>query len=371
MIDWIVGTVLIVAILWVMLRLDRRVQTSLDYAGNLPSIEGNIPVTIIKPVYGMDVYTAENFRSWAEQDYDGPVQLIFSFQRPDDPAIPLAKEWGQVIINPVLEGYSGKMSNLVHGLEKAQHEWIIFSDSDIRARLATLKQLATLYKKGAALISCLMRHRMADNIWGRIYAAFWNFEHMAFISPSIIEHGSEATGGTMALSKEILAQMGGLVAFKDYVAEDVAMGRKVHEIGKWVVQGPMVDSPVGTMSLRGLIAKFSRAALFSASMNDKSESFQYAALFSYLFVLLAGLIFGSGALLVTGAILTLLRVVFASRFWQRAEGEKRLFVEIILSDIVFLIAYIRALATRRLEWGGIQYRVTKGGRMVRVEDRKN
>ena len=83
------------------------------------------------------------------------------------------------------------------------------------------------------------------------------------------------------MTRATLEKLGGLGAFKDFVAEGVATGRKAHELGLRVGLGPIVDSPVGTMSLRQLLNKFARAALFGMSMNDPGEWLQYTALFSY------------------------------------------------------------------------------------------
>jgi hypothetical protein len=63
--------------------------------------------------------------------------------------------------------------------------------------------------------------------------------------PYLLKYGRDAAGGTMAMTRATLVQMGGLAAFKDYVAEDVAMGRKAHDLGLRVGLGLIVDSPVG------------------------------------------------------------------------------------------------------------------------------
>jgi hypothetical protein len=73
------------------------------------------------------------------------------------------------------------------------------------------------------------------------------------------------------------------------------------------------------------------------------------------------------ALLVTGIILALLRLGFASRFWRQTTGQRRLFYEIFLSDFLIIWAYIKALFSRTLVWGGIKFRVLSGGRMVRLD----
>ena len=64
----------------------------------------------------------------------------------------------------------------------------------------TIKQIASLWSQGAELITSLTRYRNADNLWGRIYAAFWNYEQIGFLAPSIREHGHGAIGNTIAMT---------------------------------------------------------------------------------------------------------------------------------------------------------------------------
>lgn len=92
MLGLLAGIFLMPLSLIVFWRAIRAIRETLRYASTLPARPSTSPpATIAKPVYGADAYTEENFRSWAEQDYDGPVQLIFSFQRGDDPALPIAR----------------------------------------------------------------------------------------------------------------------------------------------------------------------------------------------------------------------------------------------------------------------------------------
>ena len=354
----------------IMFRLNRKAAKSLRHAIQpLGSIQ-TLPVSVIKPVYGADHHTERNFQSWADQDYTGPLQIIFSFQDETDPAIPIAMRVAtvhdlSVIVNPVEEGFSGKMSNLLHGLNFSKYEFLIFSDSDIFASPDVCSKMTAMHRSGFDLISCLMRHCRADNLWGRIYAQFWNFEHMAFIAPGIVVQGKGATGGTMAMTSKTLAQMGGLAAFKDYVAEDVAMGRKAHALGLKIGLGPVIDSPVGNMDFQALIDKFSRAALYGATMTSLCKSALYSVLLGYWAVLVLGIVFNLHWLMLAGAGWSLLRIAFASQFWQNTQGGVKIFWEVLLSDALFVAVFTKSIFSRTLVWGGIRYRVLKNGKMIR------
>src|ERR1043166_4436175 len=49
------------------------------------------PVTILKPIYGLDKGLEDNLRSFCVQDYP-ELQIVISVQRTDDPALPTLRK---------------------------------------------------------------------------------------------------------------------------------------------------------------------------------------------------------------------------------------------------------------------------------------
>ncbi len=83
------------------------------------------PVTMLKPVHGLEKNQRENLRSACLQDY--PLfQVVFSVQTPDDPAVPLLREIQRefgpesvtVVIGNRRAGSNGKINNMLGGLRK-------------------------------------------------------------------------------------------------------------------------------------------------------------------------------------------------------------------------------------------------------------
>src|SRR5690554_4840756 len=81
-------------------------------------------VSVIHPVKDLDFEFEKNIESWLNQNYLAKVEHIFSFQEPDDPAISVVERIKKkypdmditIIVNPVIDGLTGKSSNMVHAL---------------------------------------------------------------------------------------------------------------------------------------------------------------------------------------------------------------------------------------------------------------
>ena len=91
-------------------------------------------VSVIHPIKDLDFELEKNLESWFRQNYTGPVQHIFSFQDPDDPAIPVVRKVMAyrpeidctITVNPVIPGLNGKSSNMVHGMRLAKYDIVLF-----------------------------------------------------------------------------------------------------------------------------------------------------------------------------------------------------------------------------------------------------
>lgn len=348
-----------------------RVSSSLSISE--PPIQTiTTPVTVIKPAWGADQFTEGNFRSWAAQDYSGSLQLIFSFQDASDPAIPFVASLvtpheKSIVVQSVEHGYTGKMSNLLHGLSVAKNDFLIFSDSDCRADERCCAQIVHRLQNGVDIVVCIPVHRHAANIWGRVYAQFWNFEQLGFTTPSIRCHGDAAIGITMAMSRETLGKLGGLEAFRDCIVEDVAIGRKAKELGLTVSTGPQVECAVGTLTFSALVNKLTRAALFGLTLKPLKEHSVYWVLYGYAPAAAVALLLGSAPLMWGAAVWATLRLALASCLWRRTTGEFALPLSCFVQDALFGCCFILSAFRRKTTWGGRTYRVQSDGRAKEID----
>ena len=97
------------------------------------------PISLLKPIFGLEKELEENLRSCCEQDYPD-YQVVLAVQRQNEPALPLLRrlqeEYGSDRVTiTIAEGQpagNGRMHNLANGEKAARHELLVVSDSDVR-----------------------------------------------------------------------------------------------------------------------------------------------------------------------------------------------------------------------------------------------
>src|ERR1019366_7490863 len=137
-----------------------------------------LPVSILKPLKGVDPEIWESFCSHCEQDYP-QFQLIFGVSDPADPAIEVVRKLQAKYPNLPIElivcdrvlGANIKVSNLVQMLPAARHELLLINDSDIRVPSDYLrKAIAPLRDASVGMVACLYRGAAGPTLGSRLEA---------------------------------------------------------------------------------------------------------------------------------------------------------------------------------------------------------
>lgn len=198
------------------------------------------PVTVFKPVCGLEPNMDENLRSFCEQDYP-EYQIIFGLHEEDDTAIPIIqkiiKDYPQLdlemVIDARIHGSNHKVSNLINMFPLAKHEILIVSDSDMRVRKNYLHDIVAPFANTAnGAVTCLYSGRTDDGLASKLNAMFINewFLPSVLIS-NALKDISYCLGATMAVRREILTDIGGFKALSNYLADDYMLGQMVSERG--------------------------------------------------------------------------------------------------------------------------------------------
>ncbi len=200
------------------------------------------PVSILKPLHGLDPDFYQSVRSHALLDYP-EFELLFGVSDPDDPAIAeierLRAEFPAVPIS-LLRSDAGtpnrKVGVMADLAAAARYPVLVVNDSDIRVEPDYLqKVVAPLEDPDVGMVTCLYRAR-ARRLPGRFEAVgiATDFAPSVLVAPLVGVSGF-ALGSTMVFRAEDLARIGGFASFAGYIADDHELGRRIGELGRRVV----------------------------------------------------------------------------------------------------------------------------------------
>jgi ceramide glucosyltransferase len=245
----IVLTLLQAGTVWAAVKRDRR-----PAAGKPDSDTGYYPpVSILKPLRGLDDNLFDNLSSFCTQDYP-EYEVLFSLQDHNDPAYKVAKMVQDkhpganitIVVERCSAGLNPKVNNLIPAYRKSRHPYILISDSNVMVGRDYLGEIMRhTQDPSVGLVSNLIR-----GIGGRsIGAVLENLHLNSFIigSVSFLDRflGMPCViGKSMLMKKDDLRSLGGLEAFKDILAEDFIIGREMQRSGKRVVLSKYLISNV-------------------------------------------------------------------------------------------------------------------------------
>jgi ceramide glucosyltransferase len=198
------------------------------------------PVSILKPIRGLDPDAFENFSSFCEQDYPD-YEVLFCVGEEDDEVVPilqkLASDFPERRIR-VLFGSGGRGSNdkvvkLARLVSEAQHEVVVISDSDVRVRPDYLRTVvAPLADPKVGAVTCfyasIEEKTFAESL--QTIGMFSDF-YVGILVARQLDGVKFALGPTIATTRARLAGFGGYGAIDDRPADDLLVGRLIAEQG--------------------------------------------------------------------------------------------------------------------------------------------
>ncbi len=333
-------------------------------------------VTVLKPVCGLEKNLAVNLRSACLQDYPD-YQVVYSVQRRDDPALPLLqeiqREFGaqrvSIACSVASVGANGKINNLAGALPHARHELLVISDSDVLLRPDYLKQIVLpLADPEVGLVSTFFRGRDARSWYEQMEQLTLNADHFALaMLASATGQFEFCFGASTALSKTTLAAIGGFEGLADFLTEDTEMGRRVVGLGKRLVDVPYVVDTTVDLATPG--QWWRKQTYWDQNTRVAIPRVFMASLL--LRVIPLALLFGvlrrwdALGLWVFGlAFITRMVAVVAVLGVALADFRGLLSIWLIpIKDVLSLVWFVRAFATRRVVWRGVELSLASDGRL--------
>lgn len=236
------------------------IWAALRYLSVRPPVIGSAqPVTILKPLAGLDLDLESNLRTFFEQDYPA-FEILFAVRDTSDPAVTvvdkLRREYPDIPARLVVTGeptYSNaKVYSLEQMLSAAAHDLVVMSDSDTRATRDLLRTVVAEFQDPrVGLATCPYRAVAGPSLWSRLEAEGLNANFMAGILVARMLEGMRfAVGPTIVTRRSVLESIGGFNRLKDYLAEDFVMGKLVARAGYQVMLSSyVIEHHIGSAGL--------------------------------------------------------------------------------------------------------------------------
>lgn len=340
------------------------------------------PVTLLKPVHGLEPFLERNLESFFLQDYPD-FEIIFGARDSGDPALEIVEllraRYPQIKTSVVLSGEPRYPNAKVFTLEKmvprASAEYLVITDSDVVVRPDCLRQVvAPLLDPANGVVTCLYRGMPVEGLWSRLEALGMSVELTSgVLVANMLEGMKFALGPTMATRKDVLDSIGGVGQLGQYCADDYMLGNLADRGGKRVILSKHVIGHVATnTSVRASIVhqvRWMRSTRFSRSAGHIGTGLTYAMPFGLLG--LAGGVLAHNWLPGIG----LLAFAYLNRMTQAVavgrnvvdDPESFRFCWLYpLRDLIGFIVWCCSFTGSEIVWRSERYRLVADGKMIRV-----
>ena len=209
-----------------------------------PRLVSPEPISVLKPLAGLDLDLESNLRTFFEQEYP-QFEILFALRSLADPAAAivaqLQKQYPAIPSKLVITGEppyaNAKVYSLEQMLAQASHDLVVMSDSDVRVSPALLQTIAAEFQDGrVGVATCPYRAIPGRSFWSRLEATGMNTDFWgSALVARMLEGMRFAVGPTIAARRRALQSMGGFARVKDYLAEDFVIGKFAAETGHGVI----------------------------------------------------------------------------------------------------------------------------------------
>ena len=348
------------------------------------------PVTILKPVHGMEERLEQNLESFFRQDYPD-FEIIIGARSADDPAVALTEKlrvrYPQVKSRIVISGPPAWPNAKVFTLNKmiplSRNDFFVISDSDVRVEPDFLRSVMPplvcqkLGEQKLGLVTCLYRGDPAAGFWSLLEALGMSVEMPSgVVVADMLEGIRFALGPAVAFRRDALEAIGGIAATADYYSDDYVLGNKIWAAGYRVIFSHHfvyhVLTPRPFLRTLGDQLRWMKSTRHSRPWGHLGTGLTFAMPFGALgFIASAAL----GNLPLAIAVLT---IAFLNRMIQsvavgwgllRDRRALRLCWLYPLRDFQGFVVWAASYFSRDFYWRGETYRFIAGGKII-VRDRE-
>jgi ceramide glucosyltransferase len=338
------------------------------------------PVSVLKPVHGLEPRLKENIESFFLQDYPS-YEILFAAADENDPSLEIIREISsryphipsRILVTGQPPWPNPPAYSFYRMSEISKYDILVTSDSDVEVGPDYLRDVvAPLLDPANGMVTCVYRGKNLGGFWSALDAIGMSVEMTAgVLVANLLEGMKFGLGPTIAVRKDALAKIGGYAAVGDYFSNDFAIGNFIEKAGYDVVLSRhVIDHVVAPMTFRRMWDRQVRWAKGTRYSRPKGH-FGSVLVFAMPYGILgcaaaAALNFPRFATFLLGAALLNRLVECWVVGWKvvrdpQAKSAAWLYP---VRDIFGFLVWCASYLTRRAVWRDSRYELVEGGRIV-------
>src|SRR5579859_5653178 len=345
------------------------------------------PISVLKPVRGVDYDAYENFASYCRLDYP-EYELVFAMADPHDPVIPVIEKLqrdfpGRSIrfVNDVARvGENNKVNSLCRLVQEARYDLLVMTDSDVRVEPNYLREVAAPFAdSGVGAVTSFYRCVGGGSIAADLdmLGMCMDSAPSALVARKLEGKVKFAYGWTMATTKKRLAEIGGWEALANHHSDDFELGNRIASQGHRV---ELMREPVWMVFPKQSMGDFLRHELRWAIGLRNVRPTGYAGLIFTLglpWTILAALAasasgwMGIALAYIFAYLILRIGMAYTSGVWGLRDHNiaGKLWLAPV-RDAVSAGIWLAGFLTDRIQWRGLEYHV-RNRLLEPVEDAQN
>jgi ceramide glucosyltransferase len=218
------------------------------------------PVSLLKPVHGMEVRLKEKIESFFRQDYPH-YEILFAADTEDNQALAVVREVcaqfpdvrTRVIVTGLPSWPNPPAYSFYKMTELATHDILVTSDSDVEVQPNYLQEIVPpLLDPQVGMLTCVYRGKNVGGFWSAVHAIGMSVEMTAgVVTANLLEGMKFGLGPTIVVRTVALQKIGGYMVLGEYFANDFVIGNLIEKAGyRVVLSGHVIDHVVSPLTFR-------------------------------------------------------------------------------------------------------------------------
>ena len=220
-------------------------------AGRFKKGQNRPPVTIVRPLCGIETFSAETLAASFAIDYPD-FELLFCVAREDDPIVPFVRRaiaahptvTAKLLIGDDVISANPKLNNMVKAWREAAHDWIVFIDSNVLVPPNFVGRCVATWREDTGAVSAPPAGCLPEGFGGHLECAFLN-THEARWQYVVDSVGMGFAQGKTLFYRKVDLDRTAMRELAAEPAEDAATTKMVRRLGLRVRLAPPSPQPLG------------------------------------------------------------------------------------------------------------------------------